>query len=50
MFEADKDCVYLDYNAISIMEKERRPGQIDEWIIKQFGDASHISGLGVAML
>ena len=26
MFEADKDCVYLDYNAISIVEKEHKPG------------------------
>lgn len=42
MFEADKDCVYLDYNALSIVEKEKRIGQPDEWIIKLFGDATHI--------
>jgi hypothetical protein len=50
MFEADKDCVYLDYNAVSIVEKEHKPGQPDEWIMRQFGDATHITGLGVAML
>ena len=50
MFEADKDCVYLDYNAISIVEKIHLVGQPDEWLVRQFGDASHIPGLGVAML
>jgi hypothetical protein len=42
MFEADKDCVYLDYCAVSVVEKERRLGQQDEWLIRMFGDASHI--------
>lgn len=35
LFEADKDCVYLDYCAISIAEKEFRAGiPGGEWIIR----------------
>lgn len=49
LFEADKDCVYLDYNGLSIAEREIINGQL-EWTIRQFGDASHIKGYGPAML
>lgn len=50
MFEADKDCVFLDYCAVSIVERCKIPNQIDEWNVRKFGDASHIPGLGLAML
>lgn len=96
MFEADKDLVYLDYGAVSIVEKtgkastpstssstsaqnaekteggnpDKKSGglssfqkkkdddipsaeymsQVGAWDIRQFGDASHIPGMGVAML
>ena len=40
----------MDYNAISIVEKEKKLGVPDEWLIRMFGDASHIPGLGTAML
>ena len=84
MFEADKDCVYLDYGAVTIVDKvgkistvgasgstkeeaeaAKNPqtkgsakevsshdymNQVGAWEIKQFADASHITGLGVAML
>jgi hypothetical protein len=77
MFEPDKDVVYLDYGAVTIVEKtgkaivdtaakkeeekEKEKGkkgdpvgdysaQVGAWEIKQFGDASHLPGLGSAML
>ena len=50
MFEADKDCVFMDYGAISIVEREVKQGQADEWSVKMFGDATHIQGYGMAML
>jgi len=48
-FEPDKDVIYLDYGALSIVE--RMPAETDAkpWEILQFGDAQYL-GLGRAML